>query len=136
MDENENGVVNVNVSSTSTDGSLVVGVVVGLLVTAVVALVLAGGLVVKADAAQPYGGCDEAWRYPHSQGAAECRRAGWTIRPHFTIDPTNRLRSTDLPACRYEDSHGCYWNARKRGNGRGDSFVTTMRGRVYYVAFR
>lgn len=82
----------------------------------------------------PYGGCGEAWRYPSSDGAGWCRHHGWTIHKHFTIDPVNRLWATDLPKCRTEDSIGCYWNAAKRGNGRGDSFVVSPRGVVYYAA--
>ena len=34
--------------------------------------------------------------------------------------------------CRFEDSNNCYWNARKRGNGRGTSFVT-LRGVTYPI---
>ena len=25
---------------------------------------------------QPYGGCDEAWRYPHSRGYRDCQALG------------------------------------------------------------
>jgi len=28
---------------------------------------------------QPYGGCDEAWQAPYSEGADWCRDHGWTI---------------------------------------------------------
>jgi type 1 glutamine amidotransferase len=28
-----------------------------------------------------------------------------------------------VPRCRYEDSRNCYWNAERRGNGEGRSFV-------------
>lgn len=34
--------------------------------------------------------------------------------------------------CRYEDSHGCYWNARTRGNHAGRSFVN-VRGDVLFL---
>lgn len=37
--------------------------------------------------------------------------------------------------CRYEDSHNCYWNAKKRGNHRGHSFVD-LRGNVHRVDYR
>lgn len=33
--------------------------------------------------------------------------------------------------CAHEDSNNCYWNASKRGNGHGRSFVT-LRGHTYY----
>lgn len=42
---------------------------------------------------QPYGGCDEAWSYPNSIGAAECAEHGF------------------LPVCRNEDrGRLCSWN--------------------------
>lgn len=85
-------------------------------------------------AARPYGGCAEAWQAPHSRGAAQCRHAGWTVRPHFVIDPHNRLRFTDFKPCEYEDSNGCIWNALTSGNGVGTSFVASLRGEVFYVA--
>ncbi len=85
-----------------------------------------------ADAA-PYGGCKEAWQAPHSQGARECRSHGWTVRPHFTIDPHNVLRATDFRPCREEDSNGCFWNADVQGNGRGTSFVASRTGEVFWV---
>lgn len=31
---------------------------------------------------EPYGGCDEAWQAPHSEGADLCRELGWVIRRH------------------------------------------------------
>lgn len=42
--------------------------------------------------------------------------------------------TTTLKPCKYEDSPGpCYWNARKRGNHKGRSFIVTKSGKVYYV---
>lgn len=32
--------------------------------------------------------------------------------------------------CKYEDSNNCYWDADKRGNGRGTSFVV-LKGKTY-----
>lgn len=29
------------------------------------------------DTHEPYGGCDEAYLYPDSPGAADCRKLGW-----------------------------------------------------------
>jgi hypothetical protein len=38
--------------------------------------------------------------------------------------------------CATEDSTGCYWNARKQGNGKGDSFVRVIRhGKVCTAYF-
>lgn len=34
--------------------------------------------------------------------------------------------------CKHEDSNNCYWNARKRGNGIGTSFVT-LKGKTYAI---
>lgn len=36
-----------------------------------------------------------------------------------------------LPACAFEDSDNCYWNAQEAGNGKGDSF-TVRDGEVTY----
>lgn len=33
--------------------------------------------------------------------------------------------------CKWEHSNNCYWDARKRGNGKGKSFVT-LKGKTYY----
>lgn len=35
-------------------------------------------------------------------------------------------------ACQYEDSRNCWWNAGKRGNGVGHSFVD-LKGRALYL---
>lgn len=36
-------------------------------------------------------------------------------------------------ACKHEDSEGpCYWNAKKRGNGKGMSFYVMPSGRIFY----
>ena len=91
-------------------------------------------------AAEPYGGCDEAWQAPHSQGADDCRALGWTVRPRFVLSPKDRVKYLDLRPCEQEDSDGpCYWNAQTMGNGEGDSFI--IRGerdgkhRIWWVAF-
>lgn len=34
--------------------------------------------------------------------------------------------------CRYEDSRNCYFNAKKRGDGKGRSFIN-LKGRIVYV---
>lgn len=42
-----------------------------------------------------------------------------------------------LRPCKMEDSNGCYWDASKAGNGRGNSFVAVRVGRdvcVLYLA--
>jgi len=37
------------------------------------------------------------------------------------------------PKCANEDSFGpCYWNAKKRGNKKGISFIVTDDGEVFY----
>jgi len=40
--------------------------------------------------------------------------------------------SAGLPACEYEDSQNCYWDAAARGNGQGRSFID-VGGVVLYV---
>lgn len=121
------------VSTTDTDWRWPIRIMVAATIIIVALLILTE----PSDAATPRY-CDEAWRYSHSAGAAACRADGWTIRPHFTISPRNRLRATDLPPCASDDGEerGCYWNARRRGNHRGDSFVVSMRGELFYVAFQ
>lgn len=44
-----------------------------------------------------------------------------------------RWLADTLPACAYDDSRNCVWNARTSGNGYGDSFVD-IAGRAYYFA--
>lgn len=105
--------------------------VVGLL------LVMMGLLLApKGEAAQPYGGCDEAWQAPHSTGADECRALGWTVKRSLVLDPTNRVRALmGVAPCVSEDQETqCFWKATCRGNGRGDSFVV-LNGRHWYVSF-
>jgi hypothetical protein len=77
----------------------------------------------RAYSAEPYGGCDEAWQAPHSEGADWCREHGWTVRSRFVIGPKGWLRANRLPDCRQEDSLNCWWDAKARGNGKGRSFV-------------
>ena len=40
------------------------------------------------------------------------------------------ILSLILPACEYEDSDNCYWNAQAQGNGAGQSFVTVAGYRI------
>jgi hypothetical protein len=39
--------------------------------------------------------------------------------------------------CRFEDGPGpCVWDAKHRGNGRGDSFIVRRDGRIVYISHR
>ena len=38
----------------------------------------------------------------------------------LTLTTINEL---NLPPCKYEDSRNCIWDASKRGNGKGQSFI-------------
>lgn len=91
---------------------------------AVFAAIITALSVAPASAHQPYGGCDEAWQAPTSDGAKHCRSHGWTVRSRVVIGPSGWVHVNRLPACKYEDSVGCYWNAATMGNGDGRSFVT------------
>jgi hypothetical protein len=98
-------------------------------VTAAFALFWTVGILVgePADAAppsvterwtQPYGGCKEGWQAPRSEGAAECRAHGWTIRPRIVVGPRGVVRYHHLPRCAQEDGSGtvrgtCSWNFDK-----------------------
>lgn len=95
-----------------------------------------------AGAAQPYGGCDEAWQAPHSAGAQECRDHGWTVRPRLVVSPHSILRYSALPPCTFEDASGgpipCSWNfpGSDDGMGGGASFWvsgTYAHNRGHYV---
>lgn len=35
-------------------------------------------------------------------------------------------------ACKHEDSNNCYWSAKRRGDGKGRSFVT-LHGKTYFT---
>lgn len=86
---------------------------------------------------EPYGGCDEAWQAPRSPGAQWCRDHGWVVKRNFVIDPDYRaVRYLNLGPCKFEDSRGCYWNARVRGDGHGRSFVIGWKGRAHFVLWR
>lgn len=87
------------------------------------------------DAAQPYGGCDEAWHHPKSKGAALCREQGWTIRKRLVINSERRLVYVDLRKCEYEDSPNCVWYAGWMGNARGMSFAD-LKHRTFYFKGR
>lgn len=42
---------------------------------------------------------------------------------------------TNLPACEYEDSRNCHWDASQYGNHTGRSFYD-LNGEVHYVNFK
>lgn len=44
----------------------------------------------------------------------------------------NDGRFWTLGACQYEDSERCFWDASRRGNGTGDSFVRLFH-RTFYL---
>jgi hypothetical protein len=109
-----------------------------LLLTLATVLTLATGPAQSAELA-PYGGCDEAWQAPQSDGADWCRDHGWTVTTRLVIGPRGVVRFTSLPHCRVEDaSNGpvpCTWNVGPRvdGNGVGLSFVAFDREAYRYV---
>lgn len=51
---------------------------------------------------------------------------GESIRVRFNTGSLWRVAP-----CKWEDSNNCYWDARKRGNRKGRSFVT-LKGKTYY----
>lgn len=65
------------------------------------------------------------------------------VTPCITWDESEWRLVTDykpytyitMVRCPTEDSDNCYWDARKRGNHKGNSFVTVIvngKQRVYY----
>lgn len=107
---------------------------------AVLVLFLLGALVIvddTADGATPSTGrtsgvvsgnpCWEAaltmpWNGGDGASARACRAEKWTVRKRATVSPRGAA-ITGLRPCEREDSEGCYWNARTRGNGAGQSFI-------------
>ena len=89
----------------------------------------------RADAA-PYGGCDEAWRYPASAGAQDCRDAGWTVTRRILVGPHGHVRWTNYRPCRTEDSLNCIWRANRQGNRLGRSFYVNRVGTLTFVLTR
>jgi hypothetical protein len=51
-------------------------------------------------------------------------------KPIIVEVPTSRLPKK---ACGYEDDNDCFWDAGKRGNGKGYSFWVDKQGRVIYL---
>jgi hypothetical protein len=109
-----------------------------LLLTLATVLTLATGPAQSAELA-PYGGCDEAWQAPQSDGADWCRDHGWTVTGRLVIGPRAVVRYSSLPHCRVEDaSRGpvpCTWNVGPGvdGNGVGLAFVSHDREAYRYV---
>jgi len=108
------------------------------LLGATLAALLGTGMPNATAAAQPYGGCDEAYRYSNSAGAQDCRDAGWTIRPRLVVGPHGVVHMSRLPHCRSEDSSGgtaCSWNIGSRidGNGIGLAYWLDRNDRTHYV---
>lgn len=64
---------------------------------------------------------------------------GWThgnpsCEPDHAAMPavfTHNGQEVVLPACEYEDSSNCYWDAGARGNGQGQSFYD-IAGTAYF----
>lgn len=110
-------------------------VVVGLTLAVMVGAALILFLTPRSYSAQPYGGCAEAWQAPQSQGAADCRKAGWLVKARLVVGPKGYVRALRVGPCEYEDSRNCYWDAGRMGNGVGNSFVD-LRGKAFYVKFR
>jgi len=76
--------------------------------------------------------CHMTREHPRSESAQWCRDRGWVIERHLIVGP-HRHSWTDLPPCRQEDSHHCYWKARYMGNGVGHSFVQLGHLGYFYV---
>lgn len=118
-------------------GWTVFSVIAGLLFAGVLVMAAPAkaNLVTRSGWQQPYGGCKEASRYTHSQGARECRQHGWIIRPRLIVNPRGYVVMVSMPKCRAEDGsylrkngtvglqRHCFWDARAQGNGLGHSFV-------------
>lgn len=78
----------------------------------------------------------------HSDQADVCRSFGWTIHRRFALRPNTVVaRKQAIKPCAEEDSDGwCFWNAKKHGNGEGQSFIIKGerdgKHRIWWVRFR
>lgn len=116
-----------------------IAVVVGLVAALIVATVI---VATRAHADQPYGGCKEAWRYPHSAGADDCRALGWTIKRRITVKPNGIVLRSTLPHCSYpKRMRWCTWNvifSRDLSVCDGDCYRAPYwadrKGRIHFVA--
>jgi|SRR5215217_7303172 len=58
------------------------------------------------------------------------------IAPGLVVDASTInfecVEEAAIPPCEFEDSENCYWNANKRGNGGGDSFIA-WNDNIYYM---
>lgn len=116
------------VTSTVTGTLLfLIGVLVGVLALAAYVNMHSPGTLpysnVSADQREPYGGCDEAYLYPGTEGAEWCA--------------THRPAPERIPACLTDegDQPGpCVWDARHMGNGEGHSFFISKRDRYWRIA--
>lgn len=112
------------------------GTVVRLaLATIAVGAAVTGALVATGDPAQSVAqsadgsanqhvACDRIWFHSHTVADEDrCRDNGWKVRPLYVISATGDRMWSGVGPCPTEDSRHCYWNARRRGNHRGESFV-------------
>jgi hypothetical protein len=109
--------------------------VVGTLMLALVVVIFTLANSKPANAVPPYGGCDEAWQAPRSEGAAWCRSHGWTVWSRLVVGPRHVVRYSHLPTCRFEDASSgplpCSWNFDSNRNGL--SYYVTRDGSPHYV---
>lgn len=95
--------------------------------TAAIALTVMLGLIFNALPAQAAG-------IPQIKGVPTISATAWKkMSPYQKRLVTDRSKSkAALPACKYEDSANCFWNAKKKGNGKGRSFID-LRGTAIYL---
>lgn len=109
--------------------ALAAAAILTILVTSFILLTTGRSYADAAAAPQPYGGCAEAWQAPKSEGADDCREAGWTVRKRVVLNPHAVIRYWNLDPCEYEDGSGttktCGWLGNIDGNGRGLSYFVT-----------
>lgn len=95
-------------------------------IVSVVALSASESHATEQATTEPYGGCDEAWQYPQTQGADDCRALGWIVSRRLVVTDRGIVMYSTLPHCRQEDGSGqrnqrCTWNIGPTidGDGRG-----------------
>jgi len=78
--------------------------------------------------------CHSLWLNDHTRAdERRCRQKGWLVTWQIIVSADSRRAWTGWPPCPNEDSDECYWNAERRGNHDGRSFVNTRNLGVFFV---
>lgn len=84
---------------------------------------------------EPYGGCDEAYRYPGTQGYRWCEDNHLLPGTVIKVSEHDVLIASNLPPCPFDEPNGgpCLWNADIEGNGNGTSYWLDEHNERHYL---